>query len=64
MYESIYYMKLTKEQLAELQKRFGAVVGIESRFGGGEYNIGVLFDERVDDVLQWCEEKGIETTLV
>jgi hypothetical protein len=64
MYEAVYNVRLTKEQLAALRERFGIAVEVADHFGGGDYDVGLLFAEREDDFIQWCEDNGVEAKLV
>jgi hypothetical protein len=64
MYEAVYNFHLSAEQLAALRKRFGIAVELAASFGGGDYNIGLLWSEREDEFVQWCEDHGVKATLV
>jgi hypothetical protein len=64
MYEAVYNVQLTKEQLADLKQRFGIALEVAENFGGGDYNIGLLFAEREDDFLDWCEDNRVTAKLL
>jgi hypothetical protein len=63
-YEVVYNVRLTKEQLAALIKRVGNALEVADRFGGGNYNIGLLWAERKDEFLRWCEGNGVVAKMV
>jgi hypothetical protein len=56
-------MRLTTGELAELRAHFRWAVRVEEKFGPDKYNIAIP-EDKVDDVLEWCEDKHIEATLV
>jgi hypothetical protein len=63
-YEAVYNVRLTKDQLAALKARFGIAVEVADRFGSGDYNIGLLWSEREDDLVDWFEQQGVLAKLV
>jgi len=64
MYEAVYNVRLTGQQLAALKGRFGIALEVDDHFGGGNYNIGLLWLEREEEFLQWCEENKLEAKLL
>ncbi len=64
VYEVVYNVRLSREQLAALKERFGIAVEVADRFGDGDYNIGLPFSRREDEFLEWCEDNGVEVKLV
>jgi hypothetical protein len=64
VYEAVYNVRLTREQLAVLKERFGIALEVADRFGGGDYNIGLLWSEREEEFVQWCEENKVEAKLL
>jgi hypothetical protein len=63
-FEAVYNVQLTKEQLAAMKEKFRNAVQVADNFGGGDYNVGILFAEREDDFVEWCEQNGIDAKLV
>jgi hypothetical protein len=66
-FAAVYYVKgLTPTKHAELitHPKLHHAYQVEDYFGAGEYNIGLLYEERVDDFLEWCEENGITAQLL
>jgi hypothetical protein len=64
MYEAVYNVRLTREQVAALKERFGIALEVADQFGGGDYNIGLLWSEREEEFLQWCEENKVGAKLL